>query len=234
MFDKIFVIGLGGTGGQLAEPLARTITNHSKTSNSTIYFFDGDKFEDGNKKRQKMLPEDLEQNKALSTQQQCESMGHKNIIPIDDYVSRATLIPYLRESNSPLVIATVDNDPSRAEIISAIEFTCSDKDFLFLTPGNSDGSGDIKGQVMWFGRIGGQTYGMNPKEYDPDIANPVGEVPRQGSCIQMQTTMTQLIAANLLAAASTLAVIQSALDGTLNPSRGQFHFNGTTLQTTIS
>jgi hypothetical protein len=234
MFDKAYIIGAGGTGGNLIPHLVRTLRYHPKTKDCMITIFDGDDFEEKNQNRQLMSPDNVSQNKAEAVVQMCNSLGFQNLISNDDYVTLSSFVPYLEESTSPLVIATVDNDASRAAIIRAIEMACGEKDFFFFTPGNSDGTDEVRGQVMWFGRIDGQDYGMNPKQYDVDIANPPDQIPRKGSCTLLQESRTQLISANLLAASYTLQLIQNVLDGAMNPNHSQMHFNGTQLKTTIS
>lgn len=234
MFDKAYIIGAGGTGGDLIPHLVRTLAFHPKTKHCMITIFDGDNFEEKNQNRQLMIPEDVGQNKAEAAARKCHEMGFSNVIANDEFVTLSSFVPYLEESSNPLIIATVDNYASRSAVIRAIETACKDKDFFFITPGNSDGLDQVLGQVVWFGRIDGQEYGMNPMLYDQEIANPTDAIPRKGSCALLQESRPQLIAANLKAAADTLMVIQNSLDGVLNPNLSQLHFNGTSLKTTIS
>jgi hypothetical protein len=234
MFDKAYIIGSGGTGGDLIPHLVRTLAFHPKTKNCMITIFDGDTFEEKNQARQLMTPGHVGQNKAEAATQMCNEMGFPNVLAVDEFITLSSFVPYLEESSNPLIIATVDNFASRAAVIRAIETACNDKDFFFITPGNSDGLEEVRGQILWFGRINGQDYGMNPMVYDQDIANPTDTIPRKGSCVLLQESRPQLIAANLKAAADTLMVIQNALDGVLNPTYSQLHFNGTTLKSTIS
>ena len=234
MIDKVFVIGAGGTGSMLIPLLARLLKFNPDTKDASITIIDGDDFETKNMTRQSMNTDDVGRNKASAIVEECMRKGFDNVTSIEEFIDKETFIPLLDESLCPLIIATVDNHASRSEIISAIEEVCDTKDFFFITPGNSDITEDPKGQVMWFGRIRGQKFGQNPKEYDPEIKNPVEPIPRKGSCMLLQESHPQLISANLRAASSTLDTIQNLLDGSLNPNHSQLHFNCRTQNANLS
>jgi hypothetical protein len=233
MFDKTYVIGTGGTGGYMIPPLVRLLQYHKATRDNVVTIFDGDVFEDKNQSRQMMTPDYVGQNKALAMAEMCQNMGLTNVNYVDEFITMASFVPYLEESEAPLIIAAVDNDATRAAIIDAIDLTCSEKDFFFITPGNSDGEEEVRGQTLWFGRINGETVGINPKSY-PNISNPDDEIPRAGSCARMQQSRPQLITANFMAAASTLAVLQNLLDEKLESNRSAIFFNIRNLKTSVS
>jgi hypothetical protein len=234
MFDKVFIVGAGGTGTILIPILTRLLAYTPQTQNSSITIIDGDDFETKNLTRQSISHQNVGQNKATAIAEECHRLGFDNVVSIEDFIDKESFIPLLDESICPLIIATVDNHASRFAIISAIEEVCETKDFFFITPGNSDVTEDPKGQVMWFGRIYGEKYGQNPKEYDPEIRNPTEQIPRKGSCMLLQESHPQLIAANMGAASKTLDVIQNLLDEALNPQHSQLHFNCRTGKSTLS
>lgn len=234
MFDKTFVIGTGGTGGYLIPPLVKTLQYHPATRNNMVTIIDGDDFEDKNQSRQFMTPDHVGQNKADAMAEMCNVMGLTNVNAFGEYITMASFIPFLEESESPLIIAAVDNDATRAAVIDAILMVCTDKDFFFITPGNSDGVEEVRGQTLWFGRINGQSVGMNPKEVVPNISQPEDEIPRAGSCARLQESRPQLISANFMAAASTLAVIQNLLDEKLEHNRSGIYFNIRNLKSSVS
>lgn len=233
MFDKTYVIGTGGTGGYMIPPLVRLLQYHTATRNNVVTIFDGDVFEDKNQSRQMMTPDYVGQNKAMAMAEMCQTMGLTNVNYVDEFITMTSFIPYLEESDAPLIIAAVDNDATRAAIIDAIDITCSDKDFFFITPGNSDGEEEVRGQTLWFGRINGESVGINPKNY-PNISQPDDEIPRAGSCARMQQSRPQLITANFMAAATTLTVLQNLLDEKLESNRSSIFFNVRTLKTSVS
>jgi hypothetical protein len=237
MFDKVYLLGIGGGGSHLAPVLVQTLRSHPKTSYSTITFIDGDKFEKKNQSRQLMEPSDVGLNKATSVARICEDRGFSDVYSIEDYANFENLVPLLEDAQSPLVIACVDNNATRAAIIDAIQKVCIDdnkKNFFFITPGNSDATEDPKGQVCWWGAINGKTYGQNPKEYDLDIQNPDDFIPRIGGCMDMSESHPQVLSANHLAVSLTLSLVQTLLDEKLDHRKSQIRFNCYNLTTAIS
>jgi hypothetical protein len=217
MFDKAFIVGAGGTGGYLIPPLAKLLLKHPLTKNIAITIIDGDKFEEKNTARQFMVTDNIGQNKAEAMVETCSKMGMNGLFSIDEYIRTSSFVPFLEESSAPLIIAAVDNDATRAHIIDAIGMACKEKDFFFLTPGNSDGLEKVTGQNMWYGRINGEDYGVNPKLAAPNIREPQDTIPVAGSCALLQESRPQLIAANFMAASRALAVIDNLLAGVLEP-----------------
>lgn len=232
--DYVFVIGVGGTGGHLAAPLARLVAYHPNTQNAKVMFIDGDEFEEKNATRQLVGQSQIGLNKARAMVDFCAYQGLiENIECKEDFVSSATFIPMLRKSKSPMVVCCVDNDATRLAIINAISMVC-EEDFFFISPGNSDGTETVKGQTLYWGKVDGNSVGINPAEIYPNIENPQDSVPHKGSCSLNAPSRPQLIAANFFAASITLAVIQNLLDGELNPQRSSMFFNLRTLQTSAS
>ena len=232
--DYVFVIGVGGTGGHLAAPLARLVAYHPNTQNSKVIFIDGDEFEEKNITRQLVGESQVGMNKARAMVDFCAYQGLMgNIECKEDFISASTFIPMLRRSNSPMVVCCVDNDATRLAILKSIESTCSG-DFFFISPGNSDGTETVKGQTLYWGRVEGENVGINPADIYPNIENPQDSIPSKGSCALNAPSRPQLIAANFFAASITLAVIQNLLDGMLNPQSSSMFFNLRTLQTSAS
>lgn len=232
--DYIFVIGVGGTGGYISAPLSRLVSHHPLTENSRVVFIDGDEFEEKNATRQIVGEAQIGMNKARAMVDFCSYQGLTNVECRESFVSTSTFIPMLRRSESPLIVCAVDNDATRRDTINAIQAECVEKDFFFITPGNSDGTETVKGQALWFGRIESQTVGMNPMIAYPNIENPEDSIPEKGSCALMAPSRPQLISANFMAAAVTLSVIQNLLDGVLASEKSGMFFNIRTLATSVS
>lgn len=232
--DKIFIIGVGGTGGHLAPVLSRLIAYHPSTKDSTVVFIDGDSFEERNQTRQLVGPSQVGINKARAMVDFCKFQGLENVECVEDFIYASTFTPMLRQSKSPLIVCSVDNDATRLDIINTILNNCKDKDFFYITPGNSDGSETVKGQSLWFGQLNNQKIGINPALAYPNIKEPMDSIPHKGSCALNAPSQPQLIPANFMAAAVTLAVIQNLLDGTFNPQHSGMFFNLRTLATSVS
>lgn len=233
-FSDFFVIGVGGTGGHLAAPLARLVAYHPNTQGANVTFIDGDSFESSNLNRQIVGESQIDMNKAVAMRDFCSYQGLQDIDVKDDFISYSTFIPLIRNSDFPVVVCTVDNDATRKAIIDAINATRSDKDFFYITPGNSDGTDDVRGQALWWGRVNGISVGMNPTVAYPNIENPQDSIPHSGSCALHAPSRPQLIAANFFAASMTLMVIQNLLDGTLDPTQSSMFFNLRNLKTSVS
>lgn len=232
--DKIFVVGSGGSGGHLIPALARLMAYHPSTQTSTVVVIDGDEYEEKNMTRQIVAPNHVGMNKASAMADFCQYQGLQNVEYRPDFIDTSTFIPLLRRAESPLIVGCVDNDATRLAIIKAIDSACSGKDFFFITPGNSDGVDDVKGQALWYGRLGGQPVGVDPSLVYPNIERPQDSVPEHGSCALHAPSRPQLISANFMCAAVTLAVIQNLLDGVITQEQSSFFFNIRTLVTSAS
>jgi len=232
-FTRTIVIGAGGTGGWLIPQLARLLAYHPATA-AWLTVADGDSFEDHNQTRQLCGPDQLGMNKAEAVQIACAQQGLQGVDAFTAYVNRPDILIFMRRQ-VPLLVLAVDNDATRLAAIEACRLHSGD--FFFISPGNSsaeDPDAAIKGQVLWFGRLGGTDYGLDPALVFPNIEHPQDAVPREGSCATHAPSAPQLLSANALAASLTLAVIQNLLDGSLDPSHSTVFFNGRTFKHTIS
>jgi hypothetical protein len=129
------------------------------------------------------------------------------------------------------MILAVDNDATRKVSLEACDRLSGD--FLWISPGNADtsaGSDVIRGTVAWWGRQQGQPVGVDPRICFSNIASPADDIPRAGTCSSQAPSHPQLIAANFLAAAWTLAIVDAALNGRLNGSTGCLFFDGSNLR----
>jgi hypothetical protein len=234
-FSDFFLIGVGGTGGHLAAPLARLIAYHPNTQGAPLTFIDGDAFDESNLKRQIVGASQLNLNKARAMKDFCSYQGlTDNIEHREDFISYSTFIPMIRNAERPVIICSVDNDATRKSIIDAITNCREGRDFFYITPGNSDGIEDVRGQTLWWGRIDDTNVGMNPVLAYPNLENPQDSIPHSGSCALHAPSRPQLISANFLVAGMTLMVLQNLLDGTLDTSQSGMFFNLRNMKTTVS
>jgi hypothetical protein len=141
----------------------------------------------------------------------------------------------LSESDCPLVVSCVDNDATRKSMIDCInDMFGGSSDYFFVTPGNSSGVEDVKGQVLWYGEIDGQKYGIDPSLLYSNLTNPQDYVPVAGTCSENTPSRPQLISANFWAASVTLSVIQNLLDNMLDPKKSSFFFDLRSFETSNS
>tara|TARA_R110002050_G_scaffold79050_1_gene168928 strand:+ start:49 stop:753 length:705 start_codon:yes stop_codon:yes gene_type:complete len=227
------IIGAGGTGQQLIPSLMRMLQYHPMGTND-ITVFDGDEFESHNGERQVHTSG----NKADRFN---DLLKLQLLEPVckSRYMTK-TLLERIRQSDTNasgarLLVGAVDNDATRKMCIKVLQDTSGD--FLFVTPGNSDAADAdkaIKGNVLWFGRIDGQDIGIDPSILFPNIDNPQDGIPRKGSCLDNAPSTPQLIAANALAAAYTLTVVQNFLDDKMPTEASHLFFNGRNFQLTAN
>lgn len=228
------VVGCGGTGGQLIPPLARLLAYH-QNSESRVVLVDGDDYEPHNAARQLVGPTQIGANKATAMAEFCYFQGLSDVEAKPVFADDGLISRLVMESNTPLIIAAVDNDATRRMILQVLAATR--QNFMFVSPGNaddSDGTNPIRGNVSWWGRADDQTLGINPALVFPNIERPNDAVPRRGSCALMAPSAPQLITANALAATLTLAIVQNLLDRTLPADASTLYFNGRTFQFTFS
>jgi hypothetical protein len=232
--DTVFIIGVGGTGGFLAPALTRLVSYHPSSENAKVIFIDGDEFEDRNMTRQIVGPAQVGLNKARAMVDLCNYQGLTNVECVEDFISMGSFAPLINMSNCPLVVCSVDNDATRLDIINTLISSCRSKDFLFITPGNSDGAEFVRGQTLWFGCVDGNNIGLNPALVYSNIEKPEDSIPKKGSCALLAPSRPQLISANVMAAAITLSVIQNILDDTAVANHSGMFFDIRKLSTTIS
>jgi len=193
--------------------------------------YDGDQFEDHNKERQ--ISSSGSKASVLNSLLELQQLP---AICSDRYISKVSLTTLRdRTDGLLLVIAAVDNDATRKMCIDVLD--AAPGDYLFVTPGNSDADDPdaaIRGNVLWCGRIDGQTIGILPTLLFPNIEKPRDVMPRKGSCLEHAVSSPQLIPANSLAAAYTLAVIQNFLDDCMPAEASHMFFNGRTFSTSAN
>ena len=227
--DQATVIGCGGTGQQLIPSLMRLLKYHASGTTS-FAAYDGDQFEEHNAERQIGTT-----GSKADVLNDLLRLQHLDSVCVDRYIKPT--LTRIRNQNPGmlLVVAAVDNDATRKMCINTLEELPGD--YLFVTPGNSDADDPdaaIKGNVLWCGRVGNQTIGIPPTVLFPNIERPQDAIPRKGSCLDKAVSSPQLIPANSLAAAYTLAVIQNFLDDRMPTQASHMFFNGRTFTTTAN
>jgi hypothetical protein len=230
--DSTHVIGAGGTGGHLIPLLSRLLTYHPQAS-ADLTIHDGDSFEPHNVVRQPCGDAAEGTPKATWVQQLCAQQGLQ-VQASCRYLDQRRFSRLLEASSgTTCVIAAVDNDATRRMCLDVLDATPPERNWLFITPGNAgadDPQAAIRGNILWYGRIGGRTYGINPKLAFPNIEHPQDAIPREGGCMLEQASAPQLISANAMAAALTLTVVQNLLDDALPAEASTLFFNGRTYQ----
>lgn len=226
LFDRTIIIGAGGTGGCLVPQLLRLLQYHP-AANLDVQLWDGDTFEAHNLERQLCNEQQLDNNKAKAVAEICQTLGLQ-VRPRASFIGEAALKRQLNNVRSVLVICAVDNNATRTMSLQVLEQSACD--YFWITPGNADdadGTKPIRGQALWSGRLRTQDFGLRLEDllsHYPELKEDAEPMPTNGGCSHKAPSAPQLLASNMLAAATTLAIIQNVLDGTLVPHQHASYF----------
>jgi len=209
-FEHVFLIGTGGIGSNLVEPLVRMLVYH-KDGTKNITLIDGDKYEEKNQTRQLFDTRFVGVNKAKATAQRIAEalikvQVHEEYINKDKFIDLAHKT--LNDTKAPfLVVTAVDNHATRKAIIEALdegEFP----NFVFLSGGN----GYHNGQILVYAKIRGEAGNTHPFDKYDDLKYPVDHIPGDPGCQDDAPAEPQLITANAAAALGLLWTTQAMLD----------------------
>lgn len=206
---KIKVIGSGGIGGHLIEPLARYLSYTDDACEVTI--IDGDKFEERNRERQRF---ETCENKATHTVNMLKNQFPKvHFRSKEEYVTDDNIITTVREND--VIFLCVDNHDTR----KLVSDRCEELDNVTLISGGNDYT---DGNVILFRKENGRDVGKAPTKLYPKIANPEDKNPgklsneeRQG-CQREAEAHPQLLFANLAIASAMLNVYYAVEQGKAN------------------
>lgn len=208
-FKHVFVIGAGGIGSHLMEPLARLLAYHANgTKNVTL--IDGDSYEEKNETRQLFDRTFLGKNKAEAL----AARTSKNVFPIEyipEYINRSKfaeiLSDRLKNKDHPfLVVTAVDNHATRHAIIKLLDEE-NYPNFVFLSGSN----GYELGQVLAYVKLLGHAGTTHPFDKYDKVKFPMDHIPGEG-CQEEAPAEPQLITANASAALGLLWTISAMLD----------------------
>jgi hypothetical protein len=208
--DFCHLVGLGGTGGALCEPLARLLRFHKNAGDQTeLTFWDGDKHEEDNDERQ---AGQVGANKAHYWQERASRGLIVNFQP--RYFEEADAQKVARDPRPGLIVLAVDNFWTRRKVLEALRGRRAP--MLVVLPGNEATQGSCLVQA----------YPINPTvliqrgadgdilTWHPEIAKAHDGIAQNGpGCSVNQAREPQTIAANFTAAACVLWAVTNYLDG---------------------
>jgi molybdopterin/thiamine biosynthesis adenylyltransferase len=196
---KIKVIGLGGIGTYLVEPLARYLSHQEGTAELTL--IDGDAYEEKNRQRQRFSK--LENKASVSAEILKEEFPKLHFRSKPQYVTEDNVISLIREGD--LVFLCVDNHATR----KLVSDRCAELRDVTLISGGNDYT---DGNVIYYKRQNGQNITKSPTTLYPKIAKPEdknpGDEPQENreGCQEMAESSPQLLFANLAVASCMLNV----------------------------
>lgn len=159
----IVVVGLGGTGGYLAELLGHLLSADAQGDGGArlkATFVDGDKVESVNLLRQNFYPDDLGRNKAQALAEALNASYGLHVASSDAYLHGPEDLDALVEGDeNVIVVGAVDNNASRAAIE---QFVSSRAHTVGLDAGNNvkDGQVVVYGDTDLLGYDGLKALGV--------------------------------------------------------------------------
>lgn len=213
--DRVMLVGCGGIGSLLAEPLARLLMFHEHGREATLVLVDGDRFEPHNAARQ-LFPAGLAGNKADVTRDRLTvSLGFPVAESVPSFMDAEGFAHEMGFARSHRVfILAVDNVATHRVCLDALDDARGD--VTILRPGN--GAGDSWGLVSVCATVvrRSQWLTADPRDTHEEIMAPRDVAPR-GGCAATIPGEPQRLASNMLAAAMTVAYVSAILDDRMVP-----------------
>lgn len=210
LITRLHLIGCGGTGSCLIEPLVKLLRSHPNVDLQNVYLYDGDNYEKSNLTRQLFPPMFVGRNKADVTRTRLADITQfeGKIVAHYEYLDEQSMLRYLNryyDRGADLVVIAIDNEHGRHDIISALKKY--DGDFLCLLPGNEFRTAT----AIWFAKQRGEIIPCDPFDIADNYANPTDK-PR-GNCQYEVISSPQLINANFASALLCLELIYAFING---------------------
>jgi len=192
--SKFKVIGLGGIGSYIVEPLCRYLSESENDIELTL--IDGDVYKEKNKNRQKFVNF---QNKAEESCRLLKEIFSKIHIKFKShYINDSNVFSTIREDDN--IFLCVDNHATR-KIVSD---RCEELNNIVLISGGND---TTDGNVICYVKKDEKNITNPPTKLYSSIANPVDKIPFSGErtgCEEIIESEPQLLFTNLAIASMML------------------------------
>lgn len=200
--NRVVVIGLGGIGSQLAEPLARYL-NYAGSCRELV-LVDGDAYARENGDRQRMQESDAGENKAEAQARHLRALfPDLSIAAKAEFVSGRNAEETVQEDDA--VFLCVDNHATRKLVSDRCRRL---RNVLLVSAGNDFVDGNV--QVYWKANGGQKTAAID--KHHPEIRFPEDRNPADLSCDELAALPggSQIVFTNLTAAALALNAFYAA------------------------
>jgi molybdopterin/thiamine biosynthesis adenylyltransferase len=203
---KIKIIGAGGIGSYIIEPLARYLS--CSQDNCEITVIDGDSYEERNRERQRFS---CFENKAETTVSQYKSEFPKiHFRSKKEYITEDNVISNVREGD--IVFLCVDNHSTR----KTVSDRCGELDNVTLISGGNEYT---DGNVICYIRKDGKDVtksltDLHPKIAKPDDQNPGDLLSQNNGCQREAQSQPQLLFTNFAIASMMLNCYRKCEQGT--------------------
>jgi molybdopterin/thiamine biosynthesis adenylyltransferase len=196
------VVGAGGTGSILLDPLVRFLTTRHGAEPFIIAVLDGDHVEAKNLERQLFSAGDLQVNKATALAGQ---VANPNVLAVPSYIDDDNVTSRIKEGDHVLICA--DNYDVRRRI----EDHALTLDNVTIINGGNE---SLDGSVQIFIRRDGKNMTPPLSYLHPEILEPSPHDPTALSCAEKAEIQggEQTIIANLASAMNILNALRAVLD----------------------
>ncbi len=201
--SKLIIIGLGGIGGALAEPMARYLA-HGKGCRQ-ILLVDGDRYESKNAERQKVAHDEVGQHKADAWSRRLSRLFKElDVKAVAGYVTPANIAKLIVSGDT--VMLCVDNHATRKLVQ---EHMLRFRDAVLISGGNDYTDGNVQIFVKQKGRV------ITPPitRHHPEIEFPRDRRPDEIGCNEEIPESPQLIFTNFTAATLMMNAYHSIAAG---------------------
>jgi molybdopterin/thiamine biosynthesis adenylyltransferase len=213
--SKLIIIGLGGIGGALAEPMARYMA-HGKGGSLHMLFVDGDRYEPKNADRQRVAHDEIGQHKSeLWARRMSRMFTDLDIKSVTAYVTPANIARLIQSGDT--VMLCVDNHATRNLVQ---EHMLKLRDAVLISGGNDY----TDGNVQCFIKRKGRALTAPITRHHPEIESPTDKRPDEIGCDEEIPDSPQLIFTNFTAAAVMMNAFYNIGSGAL-PSYGEVYFD---------
>lgn len=191
---KIKIVGLGGIGCWLVEPLCRYLSHTG--DNIEVTLIDGDTYEEKNRNRQTF--EKLENKAVAKAEEMTKKLPKVFFRGKGEYVTDDNVISLIREND--VIFLCVDNHATR----KLVSDRCAELDNVLLISGGNDFT---DGNVIYYHRQNGEDITKSPTALHDKIANPTDRNPgveaeESQGCEALAEANPQLLFMNLAIASS--------------------------------
>jgi molybdopterin/thiamine biosynthesis adenylyltransferase len=207
--QRYIIIGLGGIGSSILEPLVRWLAYSNDPSQVVITLVDGDSFAMSNLARQACTSEDMNRPKVHVASDTIGRIAPElRVAAIPHYVQESNIASIIREG--AVVFMCVDNHPAR----QLVNEHCDTLDNVILVSGGNEYD---DGNAQIFVRKDGVRVTARLDEYHPEIATDTEDDKSAPSCTdEAAAGSRQLVFANAFAAMSMLMLFYSYLSTCLD------------------
>jgi hypothetical protein len=199
---RIKLIGLGGIGCAVLPYLA--VFLRSLQRDCRLVLIDGDRFEHANGSR--MLFREVGNKAEVKASEVSAWLGESDvsIAAVPEYVGEENLDRLIREGDH--VFLCVDNHATR----KLVSEHCGKLRAVALFSGGNEGVDPPRergtyGNVQVYLRKAGKDVSVPLTRFHPEIANPQGRAPSSINCIELATSVPQILFTNLAVASALLS-----------------------------